>query len=69
VNPEGEIVVRLRCAEDRVRSVGVTSSRSGLPPRLVRGKPAADVERLVPLLFSICNRAQGRAAFRIGPCP
>jgi Ni,Fe-hydrogenase I large subunit len=62
VNPEGEISVRLECADARVRSINVTSSRTGLPPRLVRGKPAPDVQRLVPLLFSICNRAQGAAA-------
>lgn len=62
MNPEGEITVRLDCADGRVRQVGVTSSRTGLPPRLVRGRPAADVQRLVPLLFSICNRAQGAAS-------
>jgi len=64
VNPEGEITVRLSCADERVRNVSVTSTRTGLPPRLVRGKPAADVQRLVPLLFSICNRAQGAASAR-----
>lgn len=62
MNPEGELTVRIDCADQRVRRVGVTSSRSGLPPRLVRGKAATDVQRLVPLLFSICNRAQGAAA-------
>jgi coenzyme F420-reducing hydrogenase alpha subunit len=62
VNPEGEITVRLACAEQSVRSVAVASSRTGLPARLVRGRVAADVQRLVPLLFSICSRAQGAAA-------
>jgi hypothetical protein len=62
VNPEGAIVVRLACAEGRVRQAGVASSRTGLPPRLVRGKRAPDVQRLVPLLFSVCNRAQGAAS-------
>jgi hypothetical protein len=62
MNPEGEIAVRLACANQRVRDVSVTSSRTGLPLRLVRGKPAPDVRRLIPLLFSICNRAQGAAA-------
>lgn len=62
MNPEGAITVRLTCAERRVSQVGLTSSRTGLPPRLVRGRPAADVQRLVPLLFSICNRAQGAAS-------
>ena len=62
MNPEGEITVRLSCAEQSVRSVTVTSSRAGLPARLVRGRLAADVQRLVPLLFSICSRAQGAAS-------
>lgn len=62
MNPEGTISVRLACAGGWVRQVGVTSSRTGLPARLVRGKPAADVQRLVPLLFSLCNRAQGAAS-------
>ena len=62
MNPEGEITVRLTCSEQRVRHVAVASSRTGLPPRLVRGRAAADVQRLVPLLFSICSRAQGAAS-------
>jgi len=62
VNAEGEITVRLGCADRQVRTVRVASSRTGLPPRLVRGKPAPDVQRLIPLLFSICARAQGAAA-------
>jgi hypothetical protein len=62
VNPEGEIGVRLSCRDHRVHEVSVASSRTGLPPRLVRGRPAADVQRLVPLLFSICRRAQGAAS-------
>jgi Ni,Fe-hydrogenase I large subunit len=62
VNPEGEITVRLTCSDQRVRQASVASSRTGLPPRLVRGRPAADVQRLVPLLFSICQRAQGAAS-------
>ncbi|MDH5208847.1 MAG: nickel-dependent hydrogenase large subunit [Burkholderiaceae bacterium] len=62
MNPEGDIVVRLARRDQRVRDVGVASSRTGLPPHLVRGKPAVDVRRLIPLLFSICSRAQGAAA-------
>jgi len=62
VNPEGEITVRLACSNRRVQTASVTSSRTGLPPRLVRGRPPADVQRLVPMLFSICQRAQGAAA-------
>jgi Ni,Fe-hydrogenase I large subunit len=62
VNPEGEITVRLSCAEQRVRHVTVSSSRTGLPQRLVRGRAAAEVQRLVPLLFSVCQRAQQAAS-------
>ena len=62
MNPEGEITVRIACTEQRVRGVTVTSSRTGLPPRLVRGRAAADVQRLVSLLFSVCSRAQGAAS-------
>jgi uptake hydrogenase large subunit len=62
MNPEGDIVVRLARQDQRVRDVVVVSSRSGLPPHLVRGKPAVDVRHLIPLLFSICGRAQGAAA-------
>jgi uptake hydrogenase large subunit len=62
VNPEGEITVRLTCIDQRVHKASIASSRTGLPPRLVRGRPAADVQRLVPLLFSICQRAQGAAS-------
>lgn len=62
MNPEGEITVRLTCSDQRVRQASVASSRTGLPPRLVRGRPVADVQRLVPLLFSICRRAQGAAS-------
>jgi hypothetical protein len=62
VNTEGEIIVRLTCVERRVRQASVASSRTGLPPRLVHGRPAADVQRLVPLLFSICRHAQGAAS-------
>jgi hypothetical protein len=62
VNPEGEISVRLSCRDHRVHMVSVASSRTGLPPRLVRGRPPADVQRLIPLLFSICRRAQGAAS-------
>jgi hypothetical protein len=62
LNPEGEITVRLACTDQRVTRVSVASSRTGLPPRLVRGRPAGDVQRLIPLLFSICRRAQAAAA-------
>jgi hypothetical protein len=62
MSDEGEITVRLACAGGKVRGVAVASSRRALPARLVRGRAAADVQRLVPLLYSVCRRAQGAAA-------
>ena len=59
MTPEGDIRVRLACADGRVHRVDVASSRTGLPPRLVQGRTPADAGRLVPLLFSVCRRAQG----------
>lgn len=59
---DGELTVHLGCTDRRVSRVRVSSSRSGLPRQLVNGRPARDVQRLVPLLFSVCSRAQGAAA-------
>ena len=55
--------VRLRLAEvdGRVASVSVASER---PPvaQALRGRPADAAVALVPLLFAVCGKAQGRAA-------
>jgi len=59
---EGELTVRLRVDADRVRSVAIESTRVSLPERLTNGRPVPDVLRTMPLLFSICARAQGAAA-------
>ena len=55
--------VRLRLASDngRVSEVRVTSERPAVAPRL-RGRPADEAVRLVPLLFALCGLAQGHAA-------
>lgn len=55
--------VRLRLASDngRVSEVRVSSERPALAP-LLRGRPADEAVRLVPLLFALCGQAQGRAA-------
>jgi hypothetical protein len=45
----------------RVSSVRVASERPALAPRL-RGRPADEAVRLVPLLFALCGKAQGCAA-------
>ena len=57
----GCVRLRLACRDGQVSSVGVTSERPAIASHL-RGRPAGDVARLVPLLYSLCGRAQGRAA-------
>lgn len=59
---EGELDLRLGVRAGRIRSVGIRSTRTALPPSLTRGRPADEVARAMPLLFSICARAQGAAA-------
>jgi hypothetical protein len=62
MNPEGELVVRLGLEANRVHSVNIASSRVALPERMTRGRSADEVARTLPLLFSICARAQSAAA-------
>jgi hypothetical protein len=59
---EGELTVRLGIQATRIRSVGIASTRAPLPARLTQGRPVEEVERTIPLLFSVCARAQGAAA-------
>ena len=59
---EGELTVRLGVGANRIRFVAVASTRVSLPQRMTQDRPAADVVRTMPLLFSICGRAQGAAA-------
>jgi len=59
---EGELTVRLDVHGGQVRSVQIASTRTPLPPRLTLGRPADQVAHTLPLLFSICARAQGAAA-------
>lgn len=55
--------VRLRLAIDngRVADVGVASERPAVA-RVLCGRPADQAVSLVPLLFALCGKAQGRAA-------
>jgi hypothetical protein len=62
MNPEGELIVRLGLKENRVHSVSIASSRPSLPERMTCGRPADEVARTLPLLFSICGKAQAAAA-------
>lgn len=59
---EGELTVRLDVRGGQIRSVQIASTRTPLPPRLTLGRPADQVAHALPLLFSICARAQGAAA-------
>jgi uptake hydrogenase large subunit len=61
MNPEAELIVRLGLKANRVCSVNIASSRVNLPERMTRGRPADEVARTLPLLFSICARAQSAA--------
>lgn len=57
----GCIRLRLACAGGRVNQVGIASERPVIAQAL-RGRPADEAVRLVPLLFALCGKAQGRAA-------
>ncbi|MDP1610077.1 MAG: hypothetical protein Q8M11_03395 [Sulfuritalea sp.] len=57
----GCVRLRLGCADGRVCEVAVASERPALAQAL-RGRPADAAVRLVPLLFALCGKAQGRAA-------
>lgn len=51
----------LTVAGGRISAVSVVSERPVLA-RALRGRPADAAVRLVPLLFALCGKAQGRAA-------
>ena len=62
VTIEGELVVRLAWDGRRVRGVRIRSTRPFAAARVLGGKTGAEAAAMVPLLFSICGRAQGAAA-------
>ncbi len=57
----GCIRIGLAIAEGRVSAVELASDRPQLSSAL-RGRKADEAVRLLPLLFAICGKAQGRAA-------
>jgi hypothetical protein len=57
----GCVRLRLGSAEGRVNEVTVSSVRPAVAD-VLRGRKADEAVRLVPLLFALCGRAQGRAA-------
>lgn len=62
MNIEGNIALDVVWDGERVRSVAVDSSRPLAARRVLEGKTGADAAKLVPLLFSVCGRAQAVAA-------
>jgi hypothetical protein len=57
----GCVRIRLSCSDEAVTAVTVSSERPDVA-RVLVGKPADTAVSLVPLIFAVCGRAQGRAA-------
>lgn len=57
----GCIRLHLDCAGGRINKVSVVSERPAIAQQL-RGRIADEAVHLVPLLFALCGKAQGRAA-------
>jgi coenzyme F420-reducing hydrogenase alpha subunit len=59
---EGKLQLDVIWDGKQITGVSIRSSRPLAACRILEGKPAAEAVRLVPLLFSVCGRAQGAAA-------
>ncbi len=59
---EGKLQLDVVWDGKQITGVSIRSSRPLAACRILEGKPAAEAVRLVPLLFSVCGRAQGAAA-------
>jgi len=57
----GCVRLRLGSTTGRISEVSVASERPAVA-QVLRGRPADEAVRLVPLLFALCGKAQGRAA-------
>ncbi|MBK6678232.1 MAG: hypothetical protein IPG52_16005 [Rhodocyclaceae bacterium] len=57
----GRVTLSLAIGDGVVRCVGVTCERPDVA-RLLRGKPAEQAVLLLPLIYSLCGKAQGIAA-------
>jgi Ni,Fe-hydrogenase I large subunit len=64
VNLDGKLDFSLRWDGARVQGIAIESTRAVGASRVLEGKPPADMARLVPMLFSLCGRAQGIASLR-----
>lgn len=58
----GDLQVRMRVAEGRVRTVDVRSTRPADAARVFQGRPPAEAVKMMSMLFSLCGRAQTVAA-------
>lgn len=58
---EGEITVTLHWDGQRVRHLGLTSTRPLAAVRVLLGRAPAEAAALVPRLYAICGQAQGAA--------
>jgi coenzyme F420-reducing hydrogenase alpha subunit len=59
---EGKLEFEIAWDGKRIAGVAIRSTRPVTASRVLEGKPVEDVLRQVPLLFSVCGRAQGVAA-------
>ena len=61
---EGKLDIQLQTSGRRVEQVRIRSTRPVRAAGVLRGKPVAEVQKLLPLLFSICGTAQACASAR-----
>ena len=59
---EGRLLLDVAWDGKQIVGVSVQSSRPVAACRILEGKPVVEAVRVVPLLFSVCGRAQGAAA-------
>lgn len=62
MNPEGTIRIRLDLDSRRILQVAVQPRSLPSLNTLLRGKPSEHALRVIPMLFSLCGRAQAAAA-------
>ncbi len=60
--PEGMLHIRLAWDGAAIRAANITPRRLLDPIRLVRGQPPQQAAQALPLLYSLCGKAQGVAA-------
>ena len=61
---EGRLNIRLKVGKGAVEEVDIESSRPVHASRVFHGKPVAESQKLLPMLFSVCGTAQACAGVR-----